>query len=320
MELTFEHANVLWLLLALPVMVLGHLISLAHLHRSAILFANFAALQRVTGRRIFSRQLPLLTLRMLALLCLILAAAGVTLWFTGKSSLADYVVAIDTSASMTAEDFKPSRLEAAKTAAANFVSAFKSQGRVGLVSFSGSAFIELLPTENSRDAIDAVRALDIVKEGGTDIPGALITGTNLLLPSAKGRAIILITDGASTVGEFLEDSVTKAAEYAADHQVQVHTIGIGSRSGSIGFLPEYYGVNATYQEDTLTLISNITDGTFYPVPLDDPSALDAAYAELAGKSEEATIPRPLTGGLLLAAISLLVLEWGLSSTRFRRVP
>lgn len=320
MELTFDNANMLWLLLALPVMVLGHAASMAHLHRSAILFANFHALSRVTGRRIFSHQLPLLLLRILAVTALILAASGMTLWYTGQSSSSDYIVALDTSASMSAEDFKPNRLEAAKASATDFVSAFKSQGRIGVVSFSGSAFIRQLPTDDRGAVVRAIGGLDIVKEGGTDIPGAIITGTNLLIPSTKGRTIVLITDGASTAGEFIGDSVSQAAEYAAAHQVAVHSIGIGSRSGGIGFLPEYYGINATYQEDTLTYISNVTGGRFYAVPLNDPGSLDAAYEDLASHSEEATIPRPLSGTLLTAGLSLLLLEWALGTTRFRRVP
>lgn len=65
--------------------------------------------------------------------------------------------------------------------------------------------------------------------GGTDLGDALVTGTNMLFNSGKGRAIILLTDGRSNVGLFIDD----ALEYVKKSHVLVHTIGVGTEEGGV---------------------------------------------------------------------------------------
>ena len=318
MELTFDNPLYLWFLLSIPLMILSHFILLKRAKRRAIKFANFHALKRIAGERLITKNLSQLFLRIAALACLILAAAGTTLWYTGSSNENDFVIAIDSSASMAAQDFMPSRLEAAKESASTFIDDLKSSGKIGLVTFSGITFINS-PLADSKSKIkNEISKVSIMESGGTDIPGAIVTGANLLESSQRGKAMILLTDGSSTKGTFISDSVQQAIDYAKSKHVTVYTIGIGSKSGPIGYLPEYYNVSATFDEDTLKSISNQTGGEYFYAA--NSLALKNAYNEINQMSSQSNLDVKLGGGLLLIALILLFVEWGLANTRFRRIP
>lgn len=60
----------------MPAVLLVHFISIRKIKRNAMMFANYEAMERVFGRKILSRNYPLLMLRVLTLILLILAVSG----------------------------------------------------------------------------------------------------------------------------------------------------------------------------------------------------------------------------------------------------
>jgi len=317
-DMTFENPVYLWYLLSIPLLVYTHFYFFKHSKLKAVKFANFEALKRVTGEKLITKNIIILVIRVFVLLCIIFAASGAVLWYEGGVSENDFVIAIDTSASMAARDVVPSRIEAAKKAAVEFVDNLDSRSSIGVVSFSGVTFIDSVLIDNKESVKKTIENIEISRTGGTDIAGAIITSTNLLLNSDKGKTIILITDGSNTVGAFIEDSVRNGVEYAALNHVVVHTIGVGSESGPIGYLPEYYNISAVYNENTLKLISNTTGGYYFKAMSEE--ELAQAYKEIGRASKKGFIPVKLSYGLMLIALMLLFFEWGLISTRFRRIP
>jgi Ca-activated chloride channel family protein len=139
MKIVFDNPQFLWYLISVPVLVLSHFLFLKYTKRKAIRFANFEALKRVSGERLITKNLTILVLRSLTLTILILAVAGPVYWYKGLSNDNDFVLALDTSASMTAKDLKPTRLEAAKQAAEAFVNSLSSRTNLGLVTFSSQS-------------------------------------------------------------------------------------------------------------------------------------------------------------------------------------
>src|SRR3989344_5213803 len=111
MEIIFEKPEYLWLLFSLPLLIFTHFSTLKSIRRRAVKFANFAAIQRITGGELLSKNLFLLIIRIFILLLFVFSIAGVTLVYTGIASNNDYVLAIDNSNSMIVEDFKPNRFE-----------------------------------------------------------------------------------------------------------------------------------------------------------------------------------------------------------------
>ncbi len=317
-NLTFDNPIYLWYLLSIPLLIYTHFYLLRHSKMRAIKFANFEALKRVTGEKLITKNIIILIIRVLILSCVIIAASGAVFWYEGRVNENDFVIAIDISASMGAQDVPPTRIEAAKQTAINFVNNLRSKSSIGVVSFSGTTFIDTVLIDNKDSLRKTIENIELAKTGGTDIAGAIITSTNILLNSKKGKTIVLITDGSNTVGAFIDESVENSIDYAVNNHVVVHTIGVGSETGPIGYLPEFYNISAVYNEDTLKQISNSTGGYYFKAM--NKEALEQAYKDISEAAKKGIIPLKLSYSLMLIALLLLFIEWGLISTRFRRIP
>jgi Ca-activated chloride channel family protein len=317
-NITFDNPLYLWYLLSVPFLAYTHFYVLRHTKLKAIKFANFDALKRISGEKLITKNITVLVIRTLLLICLILSVSGATIWYMGEVNQNDMIFAIDISASMAAQDVMPSRLEAAKTYANELIDGMNTKSSIGIITFAGTTFIDSSLIDNKETLKKTLEAIQISKTGGTDIAGSIITGTNMLLGSPKGKTIIIITDGSNTVSAFASDSIKNALEYAKRNHVVIHSIGIGSETGPIGYLPEFYNISAVFNEDTLLEISNQTSGLYFKA--DTPADLARAIREIDSASEKSLIPVKLSYGLLLFSILLLFIEWGLISTRFRRIP
>jgi len=318
MYLTFENPIYLWFLFAVPLFIVSHFFFLRQSKSKAMKFANFEALKRVTGDKLLTKNMTHLVLRVLVIFGLVIAVSGTTLWYKGESSTISYVIAMDTSASMSSSDIKPSRFEAAKLYAADFVDSYSARTRFGLVSFSGVTLIEKYPLDSKTEIKIAIENLDISRTGGTDVPGAIITSTNMLLSEREmGRSIIIISDGVNTLGAFISDSVKEAVNYAVSNQVVIHAVGIGTDSGPIGYLPEYYNISSSYDEDLLKNLAERTGGNYvYASSADD---LLQAFDFLKENTEEIYLDFDVSFMALLIALALLFIEWGLANSLYRRI-
>ncbi|MBC8094855.1 MAG: VWA domain-containing protein [Akkermansiaceae bacterium] len=185
----------------------------------------------------------------------------------------DLVFAIDCSRSMLAADVSPNRLERAKLAVTEFVRR-QGQRRVGLVAFSGQAFLQC-PLTFDYDAFEeSLRALDdkIISLPGTDIGRALDESFQAMEKKDRRKVLVLLTDG-----EDLEQSGVRTAEALARQGVVVFTIGIGTQSGTeIRIVNEQNQpelvrdskgepVRSQLDETTLKAIAAATKGSYFPL-------------------------------------------------------
>jgi len=315
--INFTHPYYLWLLVSIPMLIITHYFVLGYLKRRAIKFANFEAIKRVTGTKLelknarkISKNLFLLFVRIFVLLFLIFSIAGPVLWYSGQGSEFDFVIAIDASSSMLADDFMPYRLGAARKASSLFVENLKAKTNVGVVSFAGTSFVEQDLTDELKKAEDAINNIRIKRVGGTDIGGAIITSTNILLNQENSRVIILLTDGQSTVGT----PVDIAIEYANKNYVTVNTIGIGTEEGGTFIKGDLL---SKLDEPTLIDIAQKTDGKYYRA--ENEESLSNAFEEISANSQK-KIPVNLSMGLMMTALALLFVEWGMINTKYRTLP
>ncbi len=318
MYLTFDSPGYLWYLLSIPLLVLTHYAFLKYTKKRAIRFANFQALKKVSDEKIMTHNYWILLMRIVVIAFLILSISGTTLWYVGQSDQNDFAILIDTSSSMSSSDFQPTRLDAAKTYVNTLVDNINPDSKIGVVSFSGASFIEQLPTTNHGDVKDTVSAMAIAQVSGTDIPGAMVTGANMLLNSDKGKVMILLTDGSNTVSYFDKDPIAQGIDYVKKNNIIVDTIGLGTNSGPIGYLPEYYNISSVYDADTLVRIANATGGKYYYAG--NTAELQSTYKDILKNVKQANIPIHLDEGLLIISLLLIFVEWGLINTRFRALP
>ncbi len=215
------------------------------------------------------------------LLLLAFAFAGLALarpqWGDIKSTNAwlgeDVLFVLDCSQSMTATDVLPSRLERAKYSILDFVRR-QTHGRVGLVAFAGSAFIQC-PLTFDADAFDeTLLSVDekTIPIPGTDIGRALNEAYRALDKNTRHKMVVLVTDG-----EDLEKSGVAAAKRLATNGVVVFTIGVGTPAGkeiqtlNAAGQPELLRdakgeiVRSRLDETTLREIAEATGGSYYPL-------------------------------------------------------
>ncbi|RME53561.1 VWA domain-containing protein [Candidatus Woesearchaeota archaeon] len=316
MFLEFEHPYFLWYLLLIPVLVGLHFYYLRHARKRAITFANFEALKRASGKKQRTRNLTQLLVRCLVIASLTFALARPSLWIESETSDLAVMIAIDTSASMAAQDFRPTRLDAAKNITRAILDTLGPATPVGLLSFASVSYINALPTTDLENVRDHLEDISLSKGGGTDIAGAVITATNTLLHLNKTKTVVLISDGSQTLGAYTDTSNREAIEYAKKNHITIHAVGIGTNTGPIGYLPSYYNLSSVYNEATLRAFSNATGGTY--LHLESENDLPTATTLLPRQKGLAAIP--LTTHFLLLVLIFIILEWALSNTRFITVP
>lgn len=309
MEVVFSSPYYLWALLIVPIMILVHFISLKYSKKRALKFANFIALARVSEKVGISSNYVVLFLRIFVFIVIILAIAGTSIWYEGSRMEADYVIAVDASASMLTEDLEPTRLDVAKETAIDFIDNLNPlYSSAAIISFSGVPFVHQTLTKDKRVLKDVISEINIRKIGGTDIGNTIISATNILLASDKPKVIILITDGRDNIGV----SYMEAINYANENNVMVFTVGIGltvesdSLTGSLGI-----------DEEQLQNIAELTGGKYYQIT--SRAEFENFYDSILIEGER-KVSLDLTFPLLLAVLFLLVLEWVLINTRFRIIP
>lgn len=309
MEITFTNPKYLLLLVAIPIFIFIHFYTLTHMRREALKFANFEAIRKVTGGKSVSKNILLLLLRLMIITFLVLAVSGTIIWYSGLSAKYDMVLAIDASSSMLADDYTPSRLEAAKNAAAFFVEKIEGDVSAGLVAFSGAAFIRQEPTQELRLVRQKISELEILELGGTDIGQAIITSANLLHSSSNPKILVVMTDGRSNVGI----DPLEAIETIKKDNIIVYTIGIATTAGGA-----VEGVSAafTLDEDTLKQVAESTGGKYFHAT--DIKTLESAFYQIS-QFQKKKIKLDISLYLLLFAFFLLFVEWGLLSTKYRVV-
>jgi len=231
------------------------------------------------------------------------------------------VLSLDVSGSMLARDFKPDRLEAAKSLGINFISG-RANDRIGLVIFAGESFTLCPLTTDRATLINQFKAVDIgVLEDGTAIGSGLATAISRLKDSdAKSKVIILLTDGVNNRGEI---APMTAAEMAKTFGIKVYTIGVGTFGTApypvqTPFGTRYQDMQVEIDEDLLKGIAHMTGGEYFRAT--NNKALEQVYQKI-DQLEKSKIEvneyakrEEKYRGWLLAAFILLLLEFVLRRT------
>ncbi|HWI01837.1 MAG TPA: VWA domain-containing protein [Propionibacteriaceae bacterium] len=233
--LQFLAPSRLWLLLLIPALV-GLYLLLIRRKRNR---------NKQVGRTMFDLVIPrdrtwlrhlAVGLSILSLLTLTLAFAKPKDQVSVPRERATIVVTIDVSLSMEAADVKPTRLEAAKAAARDFVTALPPKFNVALVSFAGTATTVVPPTLD-RGAVTA--AIENLRpDRSTAIGEGIYTSLTALAqvppdpdnPDAVVPArVVLLSDGKTQIGRTSD----QAANEAKAQRVPIYTIAYGTEDGYI---------------------------------------------------------------------------------------
>lgn len=291
----FEYSQILWLTI-LIVALLGLFFWWAWQKRSRLLnqFVHSKLAKQLTLGLSTNRRLTKIGLLMVAVALLLTAVARPKLgfeWQEMEMQGLDILVAVDTSRSMLANDQNPNRIERAKLAVLDLMRLAK-RDRLGLIAFSGTAFLQCPLTIDRNAFMQSVNSLNtkIIPQGGTAIGEAVNEAVRAFKKEEDNhKVLVLFTDG-----EDHEEGIAGSIEKAKEIGLKVFTVGIGTpegeliqirnpQTGNLDFIKDESGnvVKSRLNENFLRQISTDT-GAFY-LPMQGADTAERLYSSgLAG--------------------------------------
>ena len=265
--------------------------------------------------------------RMIALALLVVAMARPQHGIAERNLQArgiDIYLVLDVSGSMQANDFRPNRLEAAKTILKQFIRG-RQNDRIGVIVFATHSYtlvpltLDYAAIENLVDQIH----FGIVDENSTAIGSALAAALRRLEDSeAASRVVVLLTDGDNNAGDISPELATEAARALG---VRTYTVGVGSQPdplarGFFGGLAQ----GAGFDETSLRAIADKTGGRYFAAA--DERGLENVFREIDRLERTDVQVRQYVNysekmaWLVWPALLLLMLEIVLANTRFLKLP
>jgi Ca-activated chloride channel family protein len=326
LAIEFLNPGRLWWLLAVAGLGVAYIAVQHWRRRTTLRFTAIDLLDRVAPHRPGWRRHVVAALQLAGLAVGVVAIARPIERDTVRTeSEGRIVVLFDVSLSMMATDVDPTRLDAAKQAARDFVDQVAPDIEVGLISFSGVVTTEVAPTLD-REALD--RGIDDLELAeSTAIGDALVSGTRLLTNLAgedEGEdegdnggeddlapgAIVLLSDGETTVGR----ETSEGGEAAAEANVPVFTIAFGTPDGSITDPVSGETIPVPVQPEPLADVAETTGGAAYEAATatelgDAYDRIQDSLGETLGEEVETTTE--LTWRWAAIAVAILAVAWAL---------
>ncbi len=288
----------LYLLALIPLLVLVYIFILRRRRPYAVRFSSLSLVREAVGKQSqLRRHLPFV-LFLLAMSSLVVAMGRPITTVTLPAANATIILSIDVSRSMCSTDISPNRLEAAKSAALDFIEAQEANVQIGVVAFAGYAVVIQEPTTDRNLLENAVQNLTTARR--TAIGSGLLTSLEALSeiddsilspfsgvepePMPEGEyapyMVVLLTDGVNTTGP----EPLFAAEYAKTRGIRVYTIGFGTdqnespmicggfQGGPNDFGQFFFGggggggggnFRRGIDEETLKQVSSLTGGAYF---------------------------------------------------------
>jgi Ca-activated chloride channel family protein len=320
---TFEWPLVLIALVLVPVVIALYVLRERRRNDYAARFTTPTLLPNlVAAAPGWRRHLPL-ALLLVGLTALVVGVARPHASVDVRREEATVIIVIDTSLSMKAQDVRPSRLGAAENAANAFVAELPKRFRVGVIGFSGRAYLGLAPTEDRELVVSALRSL---RPGeGTALGDAVALGVRLARQERASdgtippTAMLVISDGAQMSGS---TSPATAALKAVGLHIPVYSVVVGTPDGVVN-VPIAGG---RYQEqlrvppspETLKTLAQVTGGQFFTAP--DQKRLSQIHERLGSRLGHRRETREVTDLFAGGSAAFLLVGGALSSLWFRRVP
>jgi len=347
--MTFLWPFMLFSLVLVPVIILLYV---QRQQKRRGLIASFA---RFSGDKLsqkqapaFRRHLPPL-LFLLGLVILMVALARPHAQVNLPRVEGTVILIFDVSGSMAANDVEPTRMEAAKVAAREFILSQPETVQIGIVSFSGSGFAVVRPTNDTQNLLAAITRL--TPQTGTSLGQGILVALNTIALDAGLQAvtptetqatpnpgrpqegqppensllsqlpegpypsalIVLLSDGENNQSI----DPLEAAQAAADHAVRIDSLGFGTANGVVLEI-DGFKVHTALDEEILQQVSQLSGGAYYnPQNEADPRAI---YANLTPqfviKAESVEITSLFAG----ASILILLIGAGFSLVWLNKIP
>jgi len=328
-------------LLAVPLLVLLYFRLLARRRAFVARFGTLGLIQDARGNNMgIRRHIPVM-LFLIGISVLLFSLARPQATVSVPKIEGTVILTFDVSGSMVADDLKPTRMEAAKAAAKQFVEKQPTGISIGVVAFSDGGISVQAPTDNRDETLATIERL--VPRRGTSVGNGILVALNTIAVDAGDPPILKSSGTSSTVDPSATTPVTApqgwypsavvilltdgennqspdpavASDLAADLGVRVYTVGIGSPAGTT-ITVEGFTVHTSLDEPLLQYIANNTGGVYYNAG--DEEQLRKIYSDL--KPKLTIKPEDMELTSIFAGLSMIIFLFGamLSLLWFGRVP
>ncbi len=239
---------------------------------------------------------------------------------------ATVVLTLDVSGSMAAKDVKPTRLQVADAAIAQFLHDLPSRYRTALVTFSNRPTVKVPPTYD-RQLI--VSALPVKAEFEGTALGDSVARSAIVAAKAVGKskpgaphppaAVLLLSDGLQNTGKL---NPLEASVQARKLGVPVYTVSLGTAKGSVfqklpgpGNLTKTTAVPVASAQ--LREIAKTTGGRFFKAR--SAAELKQVYKDLGSRLSTENKQREITAWTTMGALVFVLAGALLSGLWFRRL-
>ncbi len=307
----FSSSWVLLFLLLIPPLLYAYRAVLRKKRKAAIKFSNIGFIKSALGdKKVSKRNDVLFYLSVLVLVLMIIGFANPHIPLKRTKEGVNVVLVMDVSGSMQATDYKPNRLEAAKSSAEILLNSLTEKDHAGIVTFESGATTAAYLSPFKDKVIEKLRNI-APRDGKTAIGDGLSLGIDMAtsIPNKK-KVVILLSDGVNNAGVI---SPKEAIAFAKANNIQVYTIGLGSKDKVVlGYdwfgRPQY----AELDEATLKLIAKETGGAYFK-SVDD-STLDEIYKNISQdikrEKEETNIKDWFFAAALITFMFYMYLRYG----------
>ncbi len=282
--------------------------------KAAVKFSNINLIKMASAHQKTKRRtMIILAIDILLVASLFLALADPHIPLKQTKQGVNVVLAIDISGSMQANDYKPTRLEAAKDAAKTLVESLENKDFVGVVSFSSGASTVAYLTPDKEKAIERIGSIS-ANQGATAIGDGLSLAIDMVssIPNKK-RFVVLLSDGVSNAGVI---STTEAAAFAKSNEVVVFTVGMGSEAPVV-LGHDWFG-NPQYaqlDEAALKQIARDTGGVYFKSV--DSGTLTDIYSRLPENIKREREPTSIKDWMILLGALLIMSRIYLKEWKWR---
>ncbi|WP_375432749.1 VWA domain-containing protein [uncultured Friedmanniella sp.] len=308
-QLAFLDPERLLILLVIPLLVGAYIFAARRKNRRGMRFTNTSMLAAVVPKQSQWRRHVAVALSLLSLITLTAAFARPKTEIKVPRERATVVLVLDASLSMQATDVAPSRLDAAKKAAVEFVATLPEKYNVSIVSIAGSAAILVPPTTAHNTVENAIGTIKL--QDSTAIGEGIYAGLRALQQAPKDPdqpdapapgAIVLLSDGSNTAGRAPE----QAASDAKVANVPVYTIAYGTENGYVDLDGKREPVPVDHDE--MRRVAQISGGQYFAAATAD--QLKTVYENIGSavgyeKADREVTSRFAGYGLALAVLAAL---------------
>ncbi len=282
--------------------------------KRATIFGNIHLIEKTHGFKRFQISPWIAVTKLIVVILLyLIATQALQVYYIRPAENTAYIILLDSSASMSATDYEPSRIAAAKQVAEEWTRLLPQDTLEGLIVYSDRIETHIPPTRSRERIPQAIRQVEVnYTHIGTDLDAALREALTdfTLRAENQSKVLLLITDGTAQPDPLILSRIKEAG-------IRIFAFGIGSENDTRSSLlveqalrelqEESPGINtSTYVSQDLNMsllrrLAEETQGKAYHV---------RDRAELYAKLQEATletVPVALSGTAYIVGLIIILL-------------